>query len=300
MNLRTRPYVVSSSVLQLAFVASLGLASAAWADLPAEQDQARIAPGASPLTPLTDMHAPGAPRRVFVEPAIVRLLSGDQRARPAPGTILAWHKAVVLPAQLTNRVAIDLPRGLGAVAADSTFVLQSAPAGRSACLTKTEEPRDPDGTPLAVCVFDSDGDGFEDRLIVGRDQPRVIPRMKLRPLRPDSPTRVAPPELDFRIVLTEVAADRLTLICGVTTRTGGGQRRYTASRIQGGKGQPDRCRLDLPLQAGARAEFLGLSLRLDRDSAGEWWLVVSGTATWLSLSDDGTVIDASVITLEMI
>lgn len=300
MNLRPRSYAVPRTALQLAFLVSLGLAAAAGAAVRPGQDPAGTAPAASPLTPLTDMDAPGAPRRVFMEPKVVRLLSGDQRARPAPGVILAWHKATVLPAQLVSGAAIDLPRGLGSIPSDSTFVLQSADAGRSACLTKTEEPRGPDGDRIAVCLYDSDGDGLEDRLIVGGDDPRAIQPTKLRSLRPGSASRVASPDFEFKIVITEVTEDRLTLSCSVTTRTGGGQRRYIASRIQGGEGQPDRCRLDLPLRAGARAEFLGLSLRVDRDPAGELRLAVSGTANWLSLRHGGTVIDASVITLEMI
>jgi hypothetical protein len=270
--------------------------------LPPPQKQVGEASPSS-LTPLTDMEAPGAPRRLFEEPRITRLVSGDHVVPLVPGTVLARHRAVVLPAQLTNPVAIPLPDRLGGkLPRNSTFVRQSSPAGESACLTKTEEPRDPaSGDAVHICLYDSDGDGRQDRLIVGKEEPRTIAPLQLRPLAPGAPARVAPVQLTFIIRIDAIVDGRVRLTCGAELYTGGGQRRYVARRIRNNEPneEPRGCTFDLPLQEGAKGDFMGITVRVIRGPGGEWRLAASGTAEWLRLRH-GKVIDAYVIQIEMI
>lgn len=258
----------------------------------------------SSLTPLTDMEAPGAPRRLFDEPRIIRLVSGDHVVPLVAGTVLARHRAEVVPAQLTSPVAIPLPDRLGGkLPRNSTFVRQSSPAGESACLTKTEEPRDPSsGDAVHVCLYDSDGDGRQDRLIVGREEARAIAPLRLRPLAPDAPSRVAPVQLTFIIRIDSILDGRVRLTCGAQVLTGGGQRRYVGRRMKNNEPheEPRGCTLDLPLQDGAKSDFMGITVRVIRAPDGKWRLAASGTAEWLRIRNGGKLIDAHVIQLEMI
>lgn len=255
-------------------------------------------PAASPLTPLLDLDAPGAPGRVFEAPRIRPLVTGDRYVRLAPGALLWVEQALIVPAQLINEVPIPMPAPLGgALAPGGTFVRQTGPAGSSACLTKTEEPRAVDGNPIAVCLVDRDGDGKHERLIVGAEEHEIQP-LALRQLGTAELSRVAPLTCTLVIRVVGLANGEVSLSAKTRAEMGGGQRRYIAD-LTPSTGTPVPPTI-IRLRPGARRRVAGLDIVVTTGPHGELWARVGGTPSWVSLEERGTIIRLAWGTIKMI
>lgn len=255
-------------------------------------------PTTSPLTPVTNMDAPAAPRRVFAVAQIVRALSTPRSVDLAPDALLIEEAAHIRPIQLISDRPVSLPGWLGgSVPANAAYVLQRSVAGKSACLTKTEEPRTADGVHVPVCLFDSDDDRLYDRLIVGTDDPVAVEPLTLAPLDATLPSRVNYPKITFQFWISSITATTAHIECGADVSVGGGQRRYIARFMK--VRSPGLCQFELPLREGATVSYRGATFTA-KSIDGGWRIATSGQVDWITLGNGGTLIDAHVIQLEMI